>query len=164
MAVEVFQRFFQMNPGNVLLLHGLVACALYDRKLKDAEVAQLVERVRRDGRLGSPETLHITRRLSKRAFRGKLKGADEAYSRLLSLAVSSYEGTLDADDEVDLPLMWCTTWLAQIAAVMVRDLQEINACMLDLVTQFEAEFLAVAPLPYPVQQTVLLRCVRPPQQ
>ncbi|UQN06546.1 hypothetical protein [Deinococcus sp. QL22] len=164
MAVEVFQRFSQMNLGNVLLLHGLVACALYDRKLKDPEVAHLVEMVRRDGRLGSPETLYLTRRLIKRAFRGKLKGADDAYSRLLSLALSSYEGTLYADDEVDLPVMWCTAWLAQIAAVMVRDVQEINACMLDLVTQFEADFLAVAPLPCSVQQAVLLRCVRPPQQ
>lgn len=160
MIVDVYPRFSQVNLGNVLLLHGLVACALYERKLKDPEVAQLVEMVRRDGGFGSAETLHITRRLIKRAFQGKLNGADEAYSRLLSLTVSSYEGTMYADDEVDLPVMWCTTWLAQIAAVMVRDIQKINADMLEVVTQSEPDFLALEPLPRTVQQAILLRFVR----
>ena len=150
---DFYRQLYRLNLGNVVLLYGLVACAIYEKKLKDAEIRHFVEQVRAQGNFSGVEVLQMTRRLRDRAFKGKIKGTDDAYARLLSTAVSIYRGTIDNED--DLPVIWCDTWLSLIMTTMVRDPKDVEARMLNAVIRFESHFLSASPLPNTIQQAIL---------
>lgn len=155
MTSDLHQQLYRLNLGNVLLLYRLIACAIYERELKDPEIREFINRIRGRGDFSDAETLQATRRLLDRAHKGKLKGADDAYARILSLAVDIYLDPHSIDDEDDLPVIWCDTWLNIISMTMVKDFREVEAKMLQITIQFEGDLLSSIPLPTTTQQTIL---------
>ncbi|ANE43031.1 hypothetical protein [Deinococcus puniceus] len=153
--IDVYTQLYRLDPFNVMILQGLVGCAVYSHHHHDFELGQITKLVLTEGWIGSEATLNRSHRLIQRAFSGRLKGADDACARLISSAVDGYQRRSCDEGDEDLPIMWGIQWLEQIGMAAHKNRVEMNQNMLALIYEFESAIFADVPLARETQRAIL---------
>ena len=151
----------KLNFYNWLIFEGLTGSIVHAQQAHDAEVKTVVEAVLLEGWIESEAILNTVSRLMKRAFASELKGADDAYARLLSTAVSGYRGVHfdEEDDEEGLASIWCGHWMTDLCEAAHRDPATLFQERYQVVTEFAEAFESVDLLPYLAQRSIQARLI-----
>ncbi|MEF2280089.1 hypothetical protein V3W47_17490 [Deinococcus sp. YIM 134068] len=152
--MDVYQELYKYNLSNVLMLHGLMACSIYNGRSNNIAIARALKKIRGAGWLGGDENLLLSRHLLQIAYEKRLREADDSFARIIFTAVGVYMD-VDYEDDKELSVLWCSTWLEQIVVASKLSRAEVAFKMYKTITEYEDAFTSSDLLPNVTQREII---------